>query len=288
MAYDPNSLATLGVVRDLAVKVKEIDKPVSIPKNISAFNNDVGYQTADDVASAIAATPHLSYKKVASVGSINLTAANADRYIYMVPTTDGEGNNLYDEYMIIDGTLEHIGNTKIDLSNYVQKEVGKGLSTNDFTNEDKEKLDGIDTLLESKQDKLTGSAGQIVGFDNSGNATAVDFNGASSSLENVYSYNEVKIGKWLDKDLYRIVVQKTLKNASFVVYEPLYTNSSVNVIFVKTLAYTTAGYNGNLPMYIGEDAYCSLYWDNSTIYYSTGGANFANATVYLVIEYTKK
>lgn len=46
--------------------------------------------------------------------------------------------------MVLNGAVEHVGNTKVDLSGYVQKETGKGLSTNDFDNDAKTKLDGID------------------------------------------------------------------------------------------------------------------------------------------------
>lgn len=122
-------------------------KDSDLPTNLSDFTNDVGYQTASEVlttvASAVAAANHLNYKKIASVDAIDLTATDADKYIYMVPITDGEGNNLYDEYMVIDGAIEHVGNTAIDLSDYIQKEEGKVLSSNDFTDEDKEKLEGI-------------------------------------------------------------------------------------------------------------------------------------------------
>ena len=40
--------------------------------------------------------------------------------IYLVPKT-GETNDVYDEYVYINGNWEMVGNTQIDLSNYVQK-----------------------------------------------------------------------------------------------------------------------------------------------------------------------
>lgn len=58
------------------------------------------------------------------------------------------GNYITESYLEeYDETIHQELNTKVD------KEEGKGLSTNDYTNEDKEKLDNID--LSSKQDKLT-------------------------------------------------------------------------------------------------------------------------------------
>ena len=99
--------------------------------------------TQKEIAAQVAAAPHLTRKKVASLADIDPAAEGADKYIYMVPKTDAEDNNLYDEYMVLDGAVEHIGSTKVDLSGYQLKEEGKGLSTNDFTNEDKAKLDSL-------------------------------------------------------------------------------------------------------------------------------------------------
>jgi len=41
-----------------------------------------------------------------------------------------------------------------DTSGLVQKEAGKGLSTNDFTNEDKAKLDGIEITADAEFDAM--------------------------------------------------------------------------------------------------------------------------------------
>lgn len=82
----------------------------------------------------------------------NLPEIGDENTLYFVPSTSPESNNVYDEYMYIDGMWEYIGSKslKIDLSNYynknetdtllankVDKEEGKGLfsgSYNDLTN----------------------------------------------------------------------------------------------------------------------------------------------------------
>lgn len=46
--------------------------------------------------------------------------------------------------MVINGVLEKMGDWGVDLSGYVQKETGKGLSTNDYTAAEKTKLGGIE------------------------------------------------------------------------------------------------------------------------------------------------
>lgn len=54
----------------------------------------------------------LNVEKVNSVSDV--TKQNV---IYLVPNTSNEGN-LYDEYMLIDGTPELIGSQEVDLSGY--------------------------------------------------------------------------------------------------------------------------------------------------------------------------
>lgn len=114
------------------------------------------------IAAAVAGVDHLKRKIVASVEAINLTAADADQYLYMVPKTGSDADDVYDEYMVLNGAVEHVGNTKVDLSGYVQKETGKGLSTNDFTNDAKDKLDGIvmatDAEITAMLDEVFGAA----------------------------------------------------------------------------------------------------------------------------------
>ena len=41
--------------------------------------------------------------------------------IYLVPSTKPEAENVYDEYIYVNGNWEHIGSTSIDLSDYVTK-----------------------------------------------------------------------------------------------------------------------------------------------------------------------
>ena len=81
--------------------------------------------------------------------------------VYLVPKQSAGTSDVYDEYIYVDGSFEHIGSTEIDLSNYytktqaddlldgkVDKVNGKGLSTNDFTTAEKTKLGGIEAGAE--------------------------------------------------------------------------------------------------------------------------------------------
>lgn len=67
----------------------------------------------------------------------------------------------------------------------------------------------LKTVLNGKQEKLTGTPGQLVGFDEGGNAVpqSADGLGGGGSSEETYTTQETKIGTWIDgKPLYRKVV----------------------------------------------------------------------------------
>lgn len=124
-----------------AIDGKAVD--IAVPVKVSDLTNDSKFQTDEQVAAAVAAADHLKRKKVASKDDIDLTADDADQYIYMVPKSGGKNGDKYDEYMVLDGTVEPVGDWAVDLSGYQQKETGKGLSTNDYTTDEKAKLSGV-------------------------------------------------------------------------------------------------------------------------------------------------
>ena len=53
--------------------------------------------------------------------------------IYLVPKATSQTNNAYDEYIYVSNNWEKIGDTEIDLTNYVQKSQTSGLIKNDGT-----------------------------------------------------------------------------------------------------------------------------------------------------------
>lgn len=73
--------------------------------------------------------------------------ANGDENKIHILSNSGstDAANVYTEYLYINSAWEKIGEFKadVDLSNYVTKETGKGLSTNDYTTADKDKLAGL-------------------------------------------------------------------------------------------------------------------------------------------------
>lgn len=71
--------------------------------------------TKEEVQSLISAVNSVTLQKVES-----LPEPGESNVIYLVPKS-GSGNDIYDEYIFIDGKPEHIGSTQVDLSNYVQE-----------------------------------------------------------------------------------------------------------------------------------------------------------------------
>lgn len=71
--------------------------------------------TKEEVQSLISAINSVTLQKVDS-----LPEPGKSNVIYLVPKS-GSGNDIYDEYIFIDGKPEHIGSTQVDLSNYVQE-----------------------------------------------------------------------------------------------------------------------------------------------------------------------
>ena len=63
-----------------------------------------------------------------------------DNVMYLVMNSK---TKHYDIYAKVENEVVLLDDTTVDLTNYVEKEEGKGLSTNDYTTEEKEKLAGI-------------------------------------------------------------------------------------------------------------------------------------------------
>lgn len=73
-----------------------------------------------------------------------------------------------------------------DLDDYVEKEAGKGLSSNDYTNADKAIVAGVQTALDAKQDKLT--AGQNISIEKNAQTgeTVISATGGSGDSDKTF------------------------------------------------------------------------------------------------------
>lgn len=131
------------------------------------ITNALGYKPVSetDVNNAINNSSHL--KRVIVDTLPDVSKADKDT-IYMIKVTSAKGDDKYQEYMLIDGSLQMIGDTSTDLTDYaktedvnskldskVDKVSGKGLSTNDYTTADKSQVAQNKTDILSFQNVLT-------------------------------------------------------------------------------------------------------------------------------------
>lgn len=150
---EPNVITAVKV-NGTAQAITDKAVNITVPTKTSQITNDSNYQTNAQVAAAIqaaiSATGHASFKKVDTVP----TAATAEENVLYLVLNSKTGH--YDIYALVGEAVELLDDTTVDLSGYtdtealdallankVDKVTGKGLSTNDFTTAEKEKLAGI-------------------------------------------------------------------------------------------------------------------------------------------------
>lgn len=181
---EPNVITAVKVNGEaLTITDKAVD--VTVPTKVSDLANDSKFQTDEQVAAAVASADHLKRKIVANTGAIDLTADDAAQYIYMVLKSSAKSGDKYDEYMVIDGAVERVGDWTVDLSGYVEKEAGSGL----YPDADKAKLGGVS----EGANKVTATAGSgtltIDGQDVELFSTATDAE-VTEMLDSVFSAAE--------------------------------------------------------------------------------------------------
>lgn len=103
------------------------------------------------IAEAVAGADHLRREIVEALPEISKADPNV---IYMVPTGLQEDDNKYHEWILINGVFEPVGSWEVDLSSYAKtsdvetalnKKVDKVEGSRLITNEEVEKLSGIET-----------------------------------------------------------------------------------------------------------------------------------------------
>ena len=139
---------------DFTTELKNKLEGIVVPTKVSDLTNDANYQTEDQVNAKISAV----YKPGGSVAFASLPTADADHLgmVYNVTdaftTTDDFVEGAGSQYpagtnvvvvSVEDAYKYDVLSGMVDLTNYVQKDGSKVLSTNDYTNEDKSKLAGI-------------------------------------------------------------------------------------------------------------------------------------------------
>lgn len=137
------SIKVNGTAQSIAAD-KSVD--ISMPTKTSQLTNDSSFQTSAQVVeainTAISKSGHASFEKAASVPAVDAAKENV---LYLVLNTTTKHYDIYAKIKADNGsyTMELLDDTTVDLSGKVDKVAGKGLSTNDYTTAEKNKLAGI-------------------------------------------------------------------------------------------------------------------------------------------------
>lgn len=180
---------------NLSTKINALEELIGTLPTTATATTVVDY-IDEKVAAAVAAANHLKRTKVNSVDDIDLNAEDADQYIYMVPKT-GKNGDKFDEYMIIDGALERVGDWAVDLDDYTKKvsdaTAGNlaGLDSNGDLTDSGKKVGGDELSTNPDGDTLATEKAVATGLAEKAN---------DSDLANIAKSGDVKDLKQTDGD----------------------------------------------------------------------------------------
>lgn len=121
-------ISWISMPPDLSTTVGNLQESIAASSQVISSLQDEIQAVDGKISSAIADANHLTYKVIDDLGS-----ATATNIIYLYPNSTTSTNNLFQEYMQIDGSLELIGDTKLDLSGYASTTALNAVS-NQVTN----------------------------------------------------------------------------------------------------------------------------------------------------------
>ena len=134
-----------------------------LASNVDTKANAEDVYTKDEtdlaIESAIAQLDHLKRKIVNSLDEINVNDEDAHLYIYMVPTGLQYEDDKYDEYIVINKTIEKVGSWEVNLDNYATKD-----DLNEKVNKDENAR--LMTIAEGEKLAAIEAGAQVNLFDN--------------------------------------------------------------------------------------------------------------------------
>ena len=218
---------------DIRAEIANKADTTSIPSKVSVLENDSKYQTESDVTTTLAdyATKTYVGAQVANAEHLKREIVTvlpsdeeaSDNVIYMLKVESATGNDKYQEYMKIDGTVQMIGDTSVNLTDYAKSaDIPTTLPANggnaDTVNNHTVKSDVpenavfTDTIYDDTElnAKLNGKA---------------DKNAVLNSLEIVNGYTTAQIIPWNDGTHYR-----SFEDKSSNTYTDIVTNNGIAII----------------------------------------------------------
>lgn len=245
---------------DVTGQLVDYAKKTEIPTKLSQLNNDKTFKTETEILQLINNAKKLKKEVVTS-----LPSTGKDDVIYLLKDKN-DTNNYYTEYMWISEKWEIIGDTKVDLSDYaksadlktklsemtsdsthrvvtdkekstwnnkVDAVTGKGLSTNDYTDVAKKKVDNIpsspkytDTVTTINGKTGTITKADIVALGIPSQDTNTTYGLASHSYNGLMSAAD-------KKRLDNIKEQVALTEAQYNALSSTQQNDSKKIYFIK-------------------------------------------------------
>lgn len=145
--------AATGLYKLLADLASNVDTKVNAEDVYTKDETDLA------IESAIAQLDHLKRKIVNSLDEINVNDEDAHLYIYMVPTGLQYEDDKYDEYIVINKTIEKVGSWEVNLDNYATKD-----DLNEKVNKDENAR--LMTIAEGEKLAAIEAGAQVNLFDN--------------------------------------------------------------------------------------------------------------------------
>ena len=248
------------LINNLNEQLKEKVGIDDIPTQVSQLVNDANFKTEAEILTLINNSTKLKKELVTS-----LPSTGKEDIIYLLKNKN-DNNNFYTEYLWIGGKWEIIGDTKVDLTDYAKKSeiktkisemtsdsthrtvtdtekktwnnkvdavTGKGLSTNDYTDVAKTKVDNIPanpkytdtvTSINGKTGAITKD--DIVALGIPGQDTNTTYGLASQSSNGLMSAADKKR---LDNMKEQVALTETQYNALSSAQQ----NDSTKIYFIK-------------------------------------------------------
>lgn len=136
-----------GIEQDISSSDKSVD--IEVPTQVSDLDNDEGFQKAAEVKSAIDAAIDQFTKDVTANDTVDTFKELVDYVAKHAPEAASMAADILAAQGDISDLETLVGDQSVAqqittaLGNYVEKEVGKSLSANDYTNDDKAKVDAL-------------------------------------------------------------------------------------------------------------------------------------------------
>lgn len=158
-----------GAVGDLANRVDAIEDNYvteeALTTAITTINTNLttNFYTKTDTDTAIATVvSQAGHLKREVVNTLPAVEDAAEDVIYLLLDADDVAGNKYDEYMLVNGAFERLGDWEVDLSGYATTGAVSGLTT---------RVDGVEGRINTAEQQISTMRGEVDTLKNAGYIT---------------------------------------------------------------------------------------------------------------------